>query len=416
MKKFVARWVPVAVPVVAVLLAVAFLTLVPPHATALGSTASDPSPDPSGSVSPSVSPSGSVSPSPSPSDSVSPSPSPTPSPLRLVSARPKTHSTNASFAGRVTLTFSRTLAADTPLPRLKPAGPGSWKVVGATLQFVPNGHLPVYAKVTIIIPGGAAGVVAADGGRLTTGHTVWFTVGGPSSVLRLQQMLAEAGYLPLRFAVPSGVGSGTVPAISREPGTLDLVSLRPLTGTFRWRYRHIPATLKAVWTRGSSTVLLRGAIMEFEADHHLATDGVAGRAVWTDLLRDVAHHKVTKRPYRYIEVSTAIPERLHVWSDGRIVYSSLCNTGIAVRPTALGTYPVYARYLSTTMSGTNPDGSHYSDPGVPYVAYFNGGDAVHGFIRGSYGWPQSLGCVELPYGPASVVYRYDPLGTVVVIN
>ena len=37
------------------------------------------------------------------------------------------------------------------------------------------------------------------------------------------------------------------------------------------------------------------------------------------------------------------------------------------------------------MSGTNPDGSHYSDPGVPWVSYFNGGDALHGFLRASYG-------------------------------
>jgi hypothetical protein len=68
------------------------------------------------------------------------------------------------------------------------------------------------------------------------------------------------------------------------------------------------------------------------------------------------------------------------------------------------------------MSGTNPDGSPYSDPGVPYVAYFNGGDAVHGFLRGGYGYPQSLGCVELPYSAASVVFTYDPIGTLVGVS
>ena len=406
MKKRVAGWILVAVPVAAVLLAVAFLTLVPSHAAAFGASVSDPSPGPSDSVSP----------APSPSGTTSPSPSPTPSPLRFGSVTPKNKAGNVAFSSRITVTFSRTLAADTPVPHIKPWVPGSWKVAGSTLQFVPKGHLPVYSKVTVTIPGGATGVLAADGGRLAATHTAWFTVGGPSSVLRLQQLLAEAGYLPLRFSVPSGTGSGTVPAIIREPATLDLISLKPLAGTFAWRYRHIPATLSALWKRGHSTVLIRGAVMEFEADHHLATDGVAGRAVWTDLLKDAARHKVAKRAYRYLEVSTAIPETLRVWSCGRIIYRSLCNTGIAVRPTALGTFPVYTRYLSTTMSGTNPDGSHYSDPGVPYVAYFNGGDAVHGFIRGSYGWPQSLGCVELPYGAAAVVYRYDPIGTLVCVS
>ncbi len=52
------------------------------------------------------------------------------------------------------------------------------------------------------------------------------------------------------------------------------------------------------------------------------------------------------------------------------------------------------------MSGYNPDGSYYSDPGIPWVSYFNGGDALHGYIRGAYGYPQSLGCVEMPYNEA----------------
>jgi len=406
-KKLVGGWILVAVPIAAVLLAVAFLTLVPSSATALGTSPSDPSPGPSDSVSP----------SPSPSDSPSPTPTPTPSPLRFGSVTPKNKAAKVAFSSRITIRFSRTLATDTPLPVLKPRVPGAWRVTGSTLQFVPKGHLPVYTKVTVTVPGGpTGGVLAADGGRLTTTHTSWFTVGGPSSVLRLQQLLAELGYLPLRFTVPSGTGSGRVAAITREPATLDLISLKPISGSFSWRYRHIPGTLSAIWKRGSSTVLIRGAVMEFEADHRLATDGVAGRSVWTDLLRDAAHHKTTKRAYRYLEVSLAIPQTLRVWSCGGVVYHSLCNTGIASRPTARGTFPVYARYLSTTMSGTNPDGSHYSDPGVPYVAYFNGGDAVHGFIRGSYGWPQSLGCVELPYGAAAVVYRYDPIGTLVCVS
>jgi hypothetical protein len=51
--------------------------------------------------------------------------------------------------------------------------------------------------------------------------------------------------------------------------------------------------------------------------------------------------------------------------------------------------------------GHNPDGSYYDDP-VHWINYFNGGDAVHGFVRGCYGWPQSLGCVELPVSTAEV--------------
>jgi lipoprotein-anchoring transpeptidase ErfK/SrfK len=78
-----------------------------------------------------------------------------------------------------------------------------------------------------------------------------------------------------------------------------------------------------------------------------------------------------------------------------------------------GLFPVFEHALSVTMSGTNPNGSHYSDPGVPYVSYFNGGDALHGFLRGSYGSAQSLGCVEMPYSEAASVYPFTPIGTLV---
>jgi lipoprotein-anchoring transpeptidase ErfK/SrfK len=70
----------------------------------------------------------------------------------------------------------------------------------------------------------------------------------------------------------------------------------------------------------------------------------------------------------------------------------------------------------TTMSGTNADGSKYVDPGIPDVSYFNGGDALHGFIRASYGSPQSDGCVEMPYSEAAQVYPFTPIGTIVHVT
>jgi lipoprotein-anchoring transpeptidase ErfK/SrfK len=91
----------------------------------------------------------------------------------------------------------------------------------------------------------------------------------------------------------------------------------------------------------------------------------------------------------------------------------LVNTGISSAPTVTGTFPTFTHLRVTTMSGTNPDGSHYSDPGIPYTSYFNGGDALHGFIRASYGSPQSLGCVEMPFSEAGRVFQYTPIGTLV---
>jgi lipoprotein-anchoring transpeptidase ErfK/SrfK len=94
----------------------------------------------------------------------------------------------------------------------------------------------------------------------------------------------------------------------------------------------------------------------------------------------------------------------------------VANTGVAGAPTGVGTFTVYVRYTVTTMSGTNPDGSKYVDPGIRWVSYFNGGDALHGFPRASYGFPQSDGCVEMPIANAAVVFPLTPLGTLVTVN
>jgi lipoprotein-anchoring transpeptidase ErfK/SrfK len=162
-------------------------------------------------------------------------------------------------------------------------------------------------------------------------------------------------------------------------------------------------------------VTTKGAIMDFENQHGLKTDGQAGPAVWTDLLADAASGHADANPYRYVYVSQNNPETVTVYSDGTPVYNTLANTGVPGAPTQQGTFPVFARYLVTTMSGTNPDGTTYVDPGIPWVSYFNGGDALHGFDRSSYGWPQSDGCVEMPPGNAAVVYPLTPIGTLVTV-
>jgi lipoprotein-anchoring transpeptidase ErfK/SrfK len=68
------------------------------------------------------------------------------------------------------------------------------------------------------------------------------------------------------------------------------------------------------------------------------------------------------------------------------------------------------------MSGRNPDGSHYDDPGIRWISYFHGGEALHAFNRASFGTPQSLGCVELPLASAAKVWPYTPIGTLVTIE
>jgi peptidoglycan hydrolase-like protein with peptidoglycan-binding domain len=221
---------------------------------------------------------------------------------------------------------------------------------------------------------------------------------GPD-VLRLQQLLAARGYLPVRFL--------------RAAGPRPLFELAPRRGRFVWRFAP-PADLAAQWQAGVYTTATRGAVMSFQAAHGLAVDGVAGARVWQALTAPA--HPGEHVPYTYVVVRESSPETISIYQNGRPVFTSAANTGIPAAPTALGTYPVYLRYTSTTMQGTNPDGSHYRDTGVPWVSYFNGGDAVHGFLRASYGSPQSLGCVELPYSAAETAYQLMTYGTLVTVT
>ena len=135
--------------------------------------------------------------------------------------------------------------------------------------------------------------------------------------------------------------------------------------------------------------------------------------MWKALIADVVAGHKSSFGYTFVTVSEGSPETESTWHNGHTVVSGLVNTGIPPAPTAKGLFAVFEHAPSVTMSGTNPDGSHYSDPGVPYDSYFNGGDALHGFIRGGYGYPQSLGCVEMPYSEAAAVYPYTPVGTLV---
>jgi len=332
-------------------------------------------------------------------------------PLRLISFSPAP-ANNVAPSAPISLHFSAPLGPWQTEPTITPAIPGSWIASGSTMTFTPTGGWVPYSTVKVYVPAGVSGAADSHTTPLATSASLAFTV-APGSNLRVQQLLAELGYLPLTFT-PTGATSAQ-PIIDAEPTVASSVSSVPAAGTFTWRFGHTPVSLMSQWVQGHANVIERGAIMAFESVHGLTTDGLAGPQLWTDLLTAVATRQVSTQPYNYLMVSESEPETLQVWSNGKVIASTLANTGISEAPTARGTFPVYVRYASTTMTGLNPDGSKYVDPGVRWVAYFNGGDAVHQFPRPGYGWPQSLGCVELPSSTAESIWDLDPIGTLVTV-
>jgi hypothetical protein len=304
--------------------------------------------------------------------------------------------------GQIRVTFS----AQPARPKVDVAG--RWKRADEhTYVFTPSGSGPsLGSDVKLTLPRTFA--LADSAGRgLQAGRTVTWTI-PPASPLRLIQLLAEQGYLPVRF---------NGPRVAHTVRAQNGAAANPPQGDFPWRYGDTPPELKKLWKPETGNVIVKGAIMMFQDEHHLTVDGLPGPDLWKALLADAVAGKPAHKGYSYVYVHRdSRPQVAHLWHNGKEIFSSPGNTGVPAAPTELGTFPVFEHLAETTMSGTNPDGSHYDDPGIKWVSYFNGGDALHAFDRSSFGTPQSVGCVELPEAAAKKIWPYTPIGTLVTIE
>ncbi len=328
-------------------------------------------------------------------------------PLRVESVTQGGAVTRTNGASPIRVTLSTPLASDSPMPAVHPAVPGTWTKTGDALTFTPSTPFWPGSRVRVTIPAGASGLRSASGAVLAKTVTQRFTT-RPWATMRLKQMLAQLGYLPLKWK-PQDPTMMEPDNVATELSAM----YSPPAGSFTWK-KGYPSVLTSFWG-GRSSLIMQGAIRAFQSNEGLTMTGVMTPSLWGDVIRAAAVGKGNPHGYTYALASKASPETLTVWHNGHVVLHTLANTGIPAAPTADGTFPVYLRYAFQIMKGTNPDGSHYADP-VAWVAYFNGGDAVHYFPRGYYGAPQSLGCVELPYAQAHYVWPYLTYGSLVTVR
>jgi L,D-transpeptidase catalytic domain len=228
-----------------------------------------------------------------------------------------------------------------------------------------------------------------DGYWIAYGQTADWT-----TPLGQEQLLAQLGYLPVSWDTTYG---------------------------FRWLWAGLPPQLTSQWVTGQYNMVLKGAIWAFEYNSGLPMNGNISTAETGALLNAANNASTSMNPNGYTYSlgqefgGTSQPETLTVWHNGVVVQQTATNSGIPDSPTAIGTFPVYQRYRNQIMTGTNPDGTPYADP-VQYVAYFTGGDAIHYMPRARYGYPQSLGCLEIPLTPASVIWNYTYYGSLVTVT
>jgi hypothetical protein len=273
-------------------------------------------------------------------------------------------------------------------------------VVGLTATSDNGGYRMVASDGGIFDFGDASFYGAGTGGSLSApvvgmaarpgGYWIAYGATDPATtVLGQEEVLAGLGYLPLSWS----------------------------PGGFQWLWSP-PPTLQALWAPGQDGVIAKGAIMAFESVVGLPTNGAISSSEIAALQAAASHPSgpdANPNGYSYALASENSPESLTVWHNGVVVVTTTANTGGAGTPTATGSFSVYERLRNQVMRGTSPNGSTYADP-VQFVAYFNGGDALHYMPRTSYGDPQSLGCVELPYAGAAATWPYMTLGSIVTVN
>ncbi len=331
-------------------------------------------------------------------------------PATRLTALPHHTISDGTLAIRVRL--SGRPASFSPRPSFEPAVAGTWTVRGDSEIFTPASTLDPCASYTLTVP---AASTAVSHSPLGATRRISVSVACPS-VRGLQQILARLDYLPYEShsserarALQDASAEISRARLDRRVAAID--AFDPTSRTPRSRISGAPPL-----EYGQLDETTKGALMVFQSNHELEPTGEPDKATWSELLRAAEKHERDPSQYTFVTVSESLPETLEVHKGSRVVLTTPANTGVTGAETAQGVFPIFSRFTSTTMVGTNPDGSKYSDPGVPWVNYFNGGDAVHGFPRGSYGTPQSNGCVELPIETAHTVYDMLQIGDIVVVS
>ncbi len=173
---------------------------------------------------------------------------------------------------------------------------------------------------------------------------------------RAYQLLSALGWLPLKFKPDYKIPRTRLHQLAAVT--------TPPTGTWSWKWKRTPASLKALWTPDDveTNTVLKGAIMAFEDQHQLPVDGYLDDQVWSALLDDSLHHRANTAGYTYVMVSESVPENGAAVAQRQGAVPGAGQHGHRVRADRARQLAGLPAHPGGDMSGTNPDGSHYTTP------------------------------------------------------
>lgn len=306
------------------------------------------------------------------------------------------------------ITLAGKPAAKTIRPRIAPVEAnqphvsGTWSNNGNTEVFKTSASLQPCESYRLTVPKSTR----EEGHKsLTRRRMVVLKVACPSTY-GLQLALARLGYLPVSFKAAPGAH------LSRAAGRRSAAHLvyDPPKGELASDIAGAPPVEAGVFDATT-----KGALMRFQEQHHMEATGEPETETWSKLLVALAHKFRDAEPYTFVTVTESLPETLELHKGNEVVLTTPVNTGVPGAETEQGIFPIFERLTFQIMRGTDPNGTKYAVP-VHWINYFNGGDAVHGYERASYGFPQSNGCVELPVSTSEKVFPMLALGDIVWVT
>ncbi len=122
-------------------------------------------------------------------------------------------------------------------------------------------------------------------------------------------------------------------------------------------------------------------------------------------------------PVRWVAVNLST-QWLTAYAGEQAVYSAPVATGRDGFNTPPGTFSIYTKLSSQTMTGSAGDET-WNVPNVPWVMYINGGVAMHGtYWHNAFGtgYRPSHGCINLSISDAAWLYGWADVGTPVTVH
>ncbi len=187
-------------------------------------------------------------------------------------------------------------------------------------------------------------------------------------------------------------------SLSAESATVDLKATSAYTGTLAPIAARLGTSVKAV----------------------LNSSGLFNpSAVFTGQRQTNQTAKATPTPAppagKWIDVDIS-SQTIMAYEGNAPLKTVLMSSGIGWRLTPIGSFKVYLKVATQTMSG-GYGASRYYLPGVPWILYFSGDNAIHGtYWHNNFGLPMSHGCVNVSIPDAKWFYDWGAVGTPVVVH